>query len=829
MATAPQHGRSKSAAPIGGDQEVPFEQAFANIAYVYIKDRMPSLLDKIVGFEMLDKNDDDTRAVGVFGFQIGRNDWLFAPVFFLNGKHKGQELLWVAKPKMFCPSKENWVNYLTNRKSDTLGEKADREPGDAGIKYPDLSMLRRLLYRKYGSVAKTGFPSIPDEGLAVYLKMAQEAFYDDKGKFNPAIARDLPDTALGDLLANDVGSLKVAHLLYETYAPFREGFDRFYGGQKFFLDCGEKLEVKLASALKPKLTAKIPGISADEDDEEKKKPALARRSVILPPAKKNAAEVVTDSEVAKPGSGSKVRVIEFTGHAAKVHSRTKLTEKEKETFRREGVLFFDDRKESEKAEVFRPDLAINLQNPTQNGIYDVLVQPDVFEKCVVITSPVGQGGYDASDSIVVVVAGKRKGDFCQAPNNAIWVKSDEPSRWWDPKNSWSEVYRRAIGAAAYLKSKRFKPADSSDSRDTVNSRGRVVFITQDLTGSALFESDRYSVAREDAYPVSGCYAGSISRSNFDLSCCGPAMRVIPYKRRPEYVRPDGPSGTKMRVAADELLLPSDAKALEVSGKTLALGDLSRLEHGLRKQASLLKVRIQNAGNEYTIDGWLQPQLRFDKVAALKHLVLDRNTDVEDARMMLAEAAEKGTAEFVIKNADQPYLSNNRPTAPRMATPPDGWDSFPSGASVPVQEPYEVAQIADGLPPTVNELGWQPDKRVLQTASRASQKGQKQVFDTAALKTLVKNMRPESIVSDAVSAILGGMNKMGSVLFTLYWHPEFFEDRYGKADMPELEDALKSSFEASGDTGLFLREKEVRPFGESGDEIGPSVDDTAENE
>jgi hypothetical protein len=42
----------------------------------------------------------------------------------------------------------------------------------------------------------------------------------------------------------------------------------------------------------------------------------------------------------------------------------------------------------------------------------------------------------------------------------------------------------------------------------------------------------------------------------------------------------------------------------------------------------------------------------------------------------------------------------------------------------------------------------------------------------------------------------------------YWHNEEFEDRYGKQDLPELEDSLRNAFETLGDLTLFLMEKTV---------------------
>ena len=71
-----------------------------------------------------------------------------------------------------------------------------------------------------------------------------------------------------------------------------------------------------------------------------------------------------------------------------------------------------------------------------------------------------------------------------------------------------------------------------------------------------------------------------------------------------------------------------------------------------------------------------------------------------------------------------------------------------------------------------------------------------------------------------------LNGLGRILFLFYWHQEEFEDRYGKSDMPELEDSIRNSFEALGDVTLFLKEKTIESPFEQGGEIG--LDESARN-
>ena len=97
-------------ATLGGKgDDVPFEQAFSNLAHAYLQDKAPGLMDHEVGFQLLDRNAENTKAVGVFAFKVG-SLWLYAPMFFLNGDLKGHELLYLKNQDMFVPLKENWIN-----------------------------------------------------------------------------------------------------------------------------------------------------------------------------------------------------------------------------------------------------------------------------------------------------------------------------------------------------------------------------------------------------------------------------------------------------------------------------------------------------------------------------------------------------------------------------------------------------------------------------------------------------------------------------------------------------------------------------------------------
>ena len=121
IALPPIVGIIKKAELGGSGNDNQFEQSFSNLAHAYLKDKAPGLLDYEVGFELMERNEDSTKAVGIFGFKVG-SQWLYAPVFFINGDLKGHELLYLKDQDQFVPLKENWLNYLLRRKPAQLGK-----------------------------------------------------------------------------------------------------------------------------------------------------------------------------------------------------------------------------------------------------------------------------------------------------------------------------------------------------------------------------------------------------------------------------------------------------------------------------------------------------------------------------------------------------------------------------------------------------------------------------------------------------------------------------------------------------------------------------------
>ena len=151
------------------------------------------------------------------------------------------------------------------------------------------------------------------------------------------------------------------------------------------------------------------------------------------------------------------------------------------------------------------------------------------------------------------------------------------------------------------------------------------------------------------------------------------------------------------------------------------------------------------------------------------------------------------------------------SAPPFPVPASGMEPIRGGSvqsSYPTQEtmPVTSSQSTQNNAALYDPLS--PDPSAMSMGATAAQSGQKDVFDTSMIGSLIKSVRDDTMVDRHLGALMGGLDKIGRILFSFYWHKDKFEDRYGKKDMPELEDNLRNSFEQLGDLLLFLKQKTI---------------------
>jgi hypothetical protein len=190
------------------------------------------------------------------------------------------------------------------------------------------------------------------------------------------------------------------------------------------------------------------------------------------------------------------------------------------------------------------------------------------------------------------------------------------------------------------------------------------------------------------------------------------------------------------------------------------------------------------------------------------------------------------AKDIIKKAStfKGYLSRVKYA---FAPPPPAYNygADPMAGGIPTTEPQIDNQMIPGMSaantdPAIYDPQNVADPMAMQVAQEAQQAGQKEIFDTAMIGSMLKSVRQDSIVDRYLGDLMKALDRLGRIIFMFYWHNEEFADRYGKQDMPELEDTIRNSFEVLGDLVLFLKQKTIEP-NEGGIELGePDIEDSA---
>jgi hypothetical protein len=758
-----QHDRTNvKYAGIGGKgDDASFEQSFSNLAHAYLRDSAPKLLDHEIGFQLLDRNRENTKAVGVFAFKVGSN-WLYAPVFFLNGDLKGHELLYIKNQDMFVPLKENWINYLLNRKPNILGSGISRNLSQFGHRQPDFTQLSRSP-AKFGSAQPT-LKEMVAEVMPAFAKAATT---------NTAAAFTELGAALDLKTFLKEARLTTIDMLVKTcqYAPqLAKAIDEFHG-----LDIiKEAIEVARARENQPKIASVL--------SEADKKPEA-----------QGTIKVITYDATVQTG-------------LPKGHS-----EEDQEKLLRDGVLIKDERGDDAVSIPYNIQVEKKLFNPTESGLYDILVKPGDIERCYVAVFPQGAA---KRENFVTVVRTEGSPDWVNTRADQVFalarIEGDDFATWFDK-----------LPDASSVPSKNARYMVVSKRGDTT-----VPFRVLREYGKSEYDTTSYEVHLEDhaKYPPKGSIMG----------CC--YTDPLNYDKYRDGVRLhlNGKKGSSLRASMGDIFIPEGFKLLKVSkgaddtdstdgqsscgcGESdppaLMPGNLVDAQLALMSKTAALTV--YHSGSEVEIN-----QQRFSPRDALVSLVRDHGLREKAATELLKRARHDRKVECRVKYADPyggPMLINSAPTAPSDPGAVMGGETI-MGSNVPTQLGIDIGVPVPGMSASQTDRSvYNPatplDQRDVRSVVDAAQSGQKEVFDTAMVGAMLRAVRDDSLVDRYMGELTKGLDKLGRILFMFYWHGDRFAERYGKSDMPELEDSLRNAFEMLGDVILFLKQKTIEPYPE----------------
>ncbi len=815
----------------GGGGETEFEQAFSSLAYAYLRDKAPRLLDHMIGFQLIDRNDDNTKAVGVFGFNV-QNQWLYAPVFFLNGDLKGHELLYLKANDSFVPMTEKWVNYVMSRKTHVLGEGSAKTLQELGGVYPDIRSLS--IPPSIGGGKRASDNSWVREFLpvAAAFKLAKAAslYPGVKGTSlnrsevvaNPtaaALGKSAQNLDFNNIMPHSFELLKAAHDVAESYPRIKRAMQNFYG-----VDCFSRWGSELKHNVNLGNSNLLPKEAAD-------RPYMPGNSLI--PQERPAPPVDHEKQ-------GKLRL--YVYEHVTIKSKPELTEDEREKLMRDTVLIKDEREDGEVSKAYNTQVEAKLTNPSETALYRVLVKPGEFQQMLIAMNGVSNRGAVPMATVVRTEDSGNKAWLNTHPTNVFADQISEREEWDEWFDSLSDSDSLAEGGE-YI---------------AINERGScsTPFRVQSDYGEGRYRVDfKINIDWNETRPVT---MPRIDNNNFGQYGDDAAHTPSAYGAM-LYVDKEGVKGKKIKAIAGELRVPSDFKFLKLSEPEsgdngflmpccsgdrsdtppINLGKIDDIQLLFHEKTA--RLRVFNNGT----DVWLNSR-QMSKKAGLFELVRGFGLREKIAREILMQAELKDSVTYRVQYA--PSYGSEKAANPNFSTLSGGpdaplFDDFGEERSVeqygprnavPTQfggeQAYRVDQMsADQTDPSVYDpfQNYQAEdfQSSMQVAQQAGSSGQKEVFDTAMISGMLKAVRQDSLVERHLGSLMESLDSLGRLLFLFYWHQEEFEDRYGKADMPELEDSLRNAFESLGDITLFLKEKTIESPFEDGD---IDLDEISEN-
>lgn len=874
-------------ADIGGSSETSFEQSFSNLAHSSLKEKAPKLMQYEVGFQLLSKDDDDTKAVGVFGFKVG-SQWLYAPVFFLNGRMAGNELLYVKNQDSFLPLTDDWIDYILGRKPSILGDGVNRNLSLLGVMPPNLYQLSRSP-QKFASSSDEPACCTPDNQAQGALTekvthtepnnpTATTKLVEKRTRITPKMAswfRDfLPKLSylaytpldqepkykdmkgMPDLL-KEAGEPLFRYLIEKIgseYPGIIETIDNMYGPE-FLTDMAQKIAAdkvrETSNSITKDAALHVSGDKKPADwnghltDPSKQNGGIATygkeawdnaregRSYInrhggaqigkyddlaikagmsscYGPSKPNKPikpkrlkgrvkrGSITPSLIgpmeAQP-KGKKHRAISKDTVKKNPDVVHDLTADEREMLLKERIVYKDDRDDKEVTIAYDTQGPLRLQNPDHTGIYQVLTKPDKFEKCLIIMGP-----YSTCQrkSFCTVVRLDGKKTYVNAYPINIFTTSEYDLDLWKK----------------WLKEQ--KDADSIP----LSSSGRKCYVLLGPTGQGTVplraheeyanDADKdkvYDVCTEDhcwddrpAYlpdhsPRHDFYSGGFHATG---------DRVILT----------GQPGIKIRLNRNDIMIPLGFKLItvqdednpeETKSEPLMLGNLIDVQMALYRNTQ--PMRIVSDGKDVTVQ-----ENRMDKDAACICLFEEYGLRKEAAEALVERALREKKVECLLKFAlgsDSNDMIRGAPNAPPFPEPNVGYDPM-SGGNIPTMQMSEnVVPVPDMSSSKTDRSIYYPmgpDPKSMQVAQDAARTGQKEIFDTAALGNLLKIVNQDDMVSRYLGDLMKGLDRLGRILFVMYWHGESFSEQFGSEDLETLEDALRNSFSGLGEVVLSLKKR-----------------------
>ena len=708
----------------GGSPDQQFEQGFFQLAYDKLQSKLYNLLPYMVGFEIVTKASDGTKAVGVFGFKSDNGQIIYVPAFFINGKVKDLDVMYSRNNNQFYPLNEDYAELFLKDDTTGLGSVSEQSRKDIEKQNPPTDM-RDLV-----------FP--PRTGRISYASVV-------------------------DFIADGDDNIKVAALnLMNVHPEFTEALQRFYSTEE------------LATALQP--TEKVAAQS--------------------------------DVEV-------------FTSESAPPEQKVKAMTK--------GFAIIDRRKEDAKSKYGLLSYTDKFTNPSQPGFYSYLTTMGALRYGLVLKPTSLYANFRTNKQMVLDLQAKRTGQCYVVPDNEQIVIR--------------EIINVTDYAAVHKLMENPVEAEPSFNRTYILINGQLK-STEPFRVRMNYVDDR-KLRRLKVEPDS--WFGN----DGEISCCHDSARdkerwpeTNQFYPKQKDTRPVTLVFTKLESDTLEhrgsvIYVPKGFKLLEVITSTYvstpwddkdtpeerakkrskAEAEEARLKQGrpgkigdltsLLRENGVFPFAVRSNGSEYFTSVGQATKKYDDPIKAKIGMVIDFGLDEVDAEELIDSVSEYKPVSGYIKKAvtgDFTHTLHDEPESYNELGQPTTF-GIPYESVAQPDQYYQGNPVQQGLATTqVDQGAWGNSKQDAQSASRMAAGGQKEIFDTSAIAMISKYVDPTSKVINYLPNFVDTLDKLGRMLFMIYWDTDKFQKMYGVDELPELIELIKNVFRNLGDLVVFLKRK-----------------------
>jgi len=739
-----------------------FERAFGAVAYTYLQEKAPGLLPYVVGFQLLDKDEDGEKGSGVFIAKI--NDKIVdVPMFFINNELKGHVLMRLRNPNLFLPLRESFVDYLFSRMPQDLGDPSSLSMSELPHSaQPDMQVFDPVHMLKQSSAVDYLEPwakavdAFETVGMYSPKPLTKEVFEAIRTKKASRMIVDLQDV----FMENPV-LFKAAKVLALEFPGFAAKMNKGYG-DTWVADIEREFELRKSAAASLKLAEQEGDLRLSSSSK------LSSISVYdhVPP--------FTDAEEA---DNIRSEIYKWGCYIADKRAEDQTS------------MFLD----STVARVIESDM--DLESPSFAGSYDVLMRDGKYKSVMVVPGP-RVVGLDNRIDLIVDASSKKAALVSRNDYVAKTVKSGTNT---EPRLAWNETFKKLSSRVSAGIGVFISPAGQASV--PVSLRNKVSKDSWD--------------AYDSAYKLFSDFSGASTHGTPDVDFNG-INKVRIYETEN--------ANAEIFVRKDELVVPSNAKFIKFSDSdSMSSDDKLPVQQtaslSFQELVNMSNVKLtKHSDDRFVLNGancsasqvrnYLVFQAQLPKTAAeymidqgvgTKYYVVSKpGQDITLAHLNKTAQFDEPTLPFPNMRNTQPGPTGNY----AVSTLPDEEDV--RGDFNPTRQPMQEGET--------------PEERLgldLMSAGGMPAMGQDGgiddgLFDVSGLTALLKATRIDSQLRTVSKSLINVIDQLGQVIFLFYANPDAFQDYYGETEMADLEDSLISNFESLGDLFISLTRRSAEP-------------------